>query len=140
MAMVRSITHFGENGSGLKMKLVANHLVSGQLCLLAEALTLGHKTGLPMDAMADYLFEGGIFEVMKTKGREMARRDYTPLFKTDLMAKDLRQVASLAESVHAPIPFSALAKQIFSGAQALGHGQDDQNAVLEVFTRLGGDG
>ena len=69
---------------------------------------------------------------------EMARRDFTPQFKTDLMAKDLRQVAALAESVHAPIPFSALAKQIFSGAQALGHGGDDMNAVLEVFTRLGG--
>ncbi len=80
MAMVRSITHFGENGSGLRMKLVANHLVSGQLCLLAEALTLGHKTGLPMDAMADYLFEGGVFEVIENqRTRNGAARLHPPV-------------------------------------------------------------
>ncbi len=137
-AVSRSITYVGPNGAGLRMKLIANHLVSGQLCLLAEGLTLGQKAGLDVEQLVEYLLGSAVSEIMRVKGREMGRKDYTPTFKVDLMAKDLRLVAAMAESVKAPIPFSALTKQVFTGTQALGHGSDDQNAVREYFERVAG--
>ena len=138
-AMTQSVTHFGPNGSGLRMKLVANHLVSGQVCLLSESLTLARKAGLDLGLVVEYLLQSPVGDTIKSKVRDVAQRNYPPAFKLDLMAKDLRQIAALAESVHAPIPFSALAKQIFTAGQALGRGGEDQTAVHEVYRRMAGD-
>lgn len=137
-AISRSITHFGPNGSGLRMKLVGNHMVSAQVCLLAEALTLGRRAGLGLEQMTAYLLQSPVVETIKVKVQAMARKDYAPAFKLDLMAKDLRLIALLAESAKAPIPISAQAKQIFTAAQALGRGEDDQIAVFEAYQRMAG--
>lgn len=138
-AMTQSVTHFGPNGSGLRMKLVANHLVSGQICVLAEALTLGRKAGLDMDLVARYLMQSPVVNTLSAKLPDMVKRNYPPAFKLDLMAKDLRQIAAMAEAVQAPVPFSALAKQIFTAGQVLGRGGEDQTAVHEVFRRMAGE-
>jgi len=138
-AMTRSVSHFGPNGSGLRMKLVANHLVSGQVCLLSEALTLARKAGLDMNLVVDYLLQSPVGDTIKAKVRDMTNRSYPPAFKLDLMAKDLRQIAALAESVRAPVPFSALAKQVFTAGQALGKGGEDQTAVHEVYRKMAGE-
>ena len=138
-AMTQSVTHFGPNGMGLRMKLVGNHLVSAQVCVLAEALTLARKAGLDLDLAVAYLLQSPVMDTIRSKIRDVAKRNYPPAFKLDLMAKDLRQIAAMAEAAHAPIPFSALAKQIFTAGQAIGRGGEDQTAVHEVYRRLAGD-
>ncbi len=135
VAMTQSVRHFGPNGSGLKMKMVSNLLVSTQLCVFAEGLTLGRKAGLDPEKMMEHILGSPVCEVIRSKGAHMARKDYEPTFRVDLMLKDLRLIGGLAESVRAPVHFASLARQVYTGTSALGLGAKDQNAILEYFER-----
>ena len=77
-------------------------------------------------------------KILEYKGDALAAKDYTPTFRTNLMLKDLRMIAAMAEDMKMPIPMSALTRQIYMSAAALGHGDVDQNAIIEVFERGGG--
>ncbi|MDA1001405.1 MAG: NAD(P)-dependent oxidoreductase [bacterium] len=134
-----SARHIGPNGYGLRMKLISNHLVSGMLCLFAEALTLGQKSGLAPEAILDYVLDSSIPPLFKIKGPTMVAKDYTPTFRVDLMKKDLRLIAAMAEAARAPVPLSSFVRQVYTGASAMGFGAQDQNAVYEYFLRAAGD-
>jgi 3-hydroxyisobutyrate dehydrogenase len=132
-----SLTHIGANGDGLKMKLVHNHIFAGSLAVLAEGLALGKKSGLDAGAVIDFLKGSAVPKILEYKGDALAKKDYTPTFRTNLMLKDLRMIAAMAEDLKMPIPLSALTRQVYLSAAAHGHGDDDQNAIIEFFERGG---
>ncbi|MDA1001404.1 MAG: NAD(P)-dependent oxidoreductase [bacterium] len=133
-----SVEYFGENGAGLKMKLVANLVFSGHLAVYAEGLSLAKKAGLDGVQVMELLRGSAIPKMLEYKGIPLAKKDYTPTFRTKLMVKDLRMIAAMAEDVKMPIPLSALTRQIYMAAMALGHDDVDQNAIVEFFERGGG--
>lgn len=137
-AVSESIHHFGPNGAGLHMKLVANQIVSVFLSVVSEGLTLGERAGLDPVQMMEYLKGASIPKILAIKGSALARRDYTPAFKVDLMRKDLRLISEMAEAATTPTPFAALARQVFIAASAMGFGEADQNAVRAFFDRSAG--
>ncbi len=137
-AVSESIHHFGPNGAGLHMKLVANQIVSVFLSVVSEGLNLGERSGLDPVKMMEYLKAASIPKILGIKGPALARRDYTPYFKVDLMRKDLRLISEMAEASKTPTPFAAMARQIFIAASAMGFGDEDQNAVREFFDKTAG--
>ena len=132
-----SVHYIGENGAGLKMKLVTNHVFSGHLAVFAEALSLGKKAGLNANTIMEFLKNSVIPKMLTYKGTPLAEKDYTPTFRTNLMLKDLRMITAMAEELKMPIPISAITRQIYMSAAALGHGDSDQNAILEFFEKSG---
>ena len=139
-AVSESINHFGPNGAGLHMKLVANQIVSVFLSVVSEGLTLGERSGLDPVEMMEYLKSASIPKILSIKGPALARRDYTPSFRIDLMRKDLRLISEMAETATTPTPFAALARQVFIATSAMGFGEVDQNAVREFFDKTAGLG
>lgn len=139
-AVSESVHRFGGNGAGLHMKLVANQIVSVFLSVVSEGLTLGERSGLNPVEMMDYLKSASIPKILDIKGPALARRDYTPYFKVDLMRKDLRLISEMADAATTPAPFAALARQVFIAASAMGFGEADQNAVREFFDKTAGLG
>ncbi len=139
-AVSESVHRFGGNGAGLRMKLVANQIVSVFLSVVSEGLTLGERAGLDPVEMMEYLKSASIPKILGIKGPALARRDYTPYFKVDLMRKDLRLVSEMADDATTPAPFAALARQVFVAASAMGFGEADQNAVREFFDKTAGLG
>ncbi len=137
-AIGKSVHHFGPNGAGLQMKLVTNHIFAIHLTAIAEGLTLGKKGGLDPARMVAFLQASVIPRILEYKAGPMIEKDYTPTFTVNLMLKDLRMIAALAEGAKAPIPLGSLARQAYMGAAALGHGERDQNAIVEVFERGAG--
>ena len=132
-----SVHHIGDNGAGLKMKLVTNHVFSGHLAVFAEALSLGKKAGLDANTIMEFLKNSVIPKMLTYKGTPLAEKDYTPTFRTNLMLKDLRMITAMAEDLNMPIPISAITRHIYMSAAALGHGDSDQNAILEFFDKSG---
>ncbi len=139
-AVSESVHHFGPNGAGLHMKLVANQIVSTFLSVVSEGLTLGERSGLDPVEMMEYLKSASIPKILGIKGPALARRDYEPYFKIDLMRKDLRLISEMAEAATTPTPFAALTRQVFIAASAMGFGEADQNAVREFFDKAAGLG
>jgi len=137
-AIGEDVHHFGPNGAGLQMKLVTNHIFSVHISAIAEALTLGNKSGLDPAAMAAFLKVSVIPKILAYKASPMIAKDYTPTFTVNLMLKDLRMIAAMADETKVPIPLCSLARQVYMGAAALGHGDSDQNAIIEHFEKGAG--
>ena len=137
-AVSESINHFGPNGAGLHMKLVANQIVSVFLSVVSEGLTLGERSGLDPVEMMDYLKNASIPKILAIKGSALASRDYTPFFRIDLMRK------TCASSPRWPRPRRRRrrsphwARQVFIATSAMGFGDVDQNAVREFFDKTAG--
>jgi len=132
------VHHFGLNGAGLQMKLVTNQIFAIHISAIAEALTLGTKSGLDPESMVSFLKASIIPKILDYKGSPMIAKDYTPTFTVNLMLKDLRMIAAMAEENKVPTPLCAIARQVYMGAAALGHGDDDQNAIMTYFEASAG--
>ncbi len=124
-----AVHHLGDNGAGLKMKLITNRLLTSHLVAIAEAILEAEEVGLDPTAAVDTLAAGAVPRLLDYKAPPMSRRDHTPLFTVDLMSKDLR----LAEAMAVPRPVGAASLRVMTDALEAGHGQADISAVIEVL-------
>lgn len=135
------LDYFGPNGSGLRMKLIANQLVSCQLCALAEGFTLGVKSGLDPDQMMEYLYSSTVFRVMSARGWGLRKKEYEPVkFALALMRKDLGLIGEFARSNGVPLPLTDAVQKAYQGAMDMGLGDLDQGVIREWFEREAGLG
>ena len=133
------LDYFGPNGSGLRMKLITNQLVSSQLCALAEGFTLGVKSGLDPDQMMEYLYSSTVFRVMNTRGWGLRKKEYEPVkFALALMHKDLGLIQEFGRANGAPLPVTDAVQKAYQGAIDLGLGDLDQGVIREWFEHEAG--
>ena len=126
------VLHVGEGGKGQLIKLINNSVAAANALAVAQALVLADAAGADLDATLEIMASGSAASTMLTlKGKPMAEHDYTPLFKTEHMLKDVR--LGLEEAQRAGVPFStdALARDALAAACARGHGQLDFASMIE---------
>lgn len=63
----------------------------------------------------------------------MADRDFEKQFPIDLLLKDLNLIAKAAEQQGVYLPQTAATREAVSGAQALGHGDEDMAAIIKLL-------
>src|SRR5437899_2592311 len=69
-------------------------------------------------------------------GPRMIKHDLKPGFTIDLQQKDLKIVLQTAEESNASLPAASLVHQLFTAAQAAGHGKDGTQALFTVLEKL----
>jgi 3-hydroxyisobutyrate dehydrogenase-like beta-hydroxyacid dehydrogenase len=138
-AMGRVIVHVGELGQGEMLKLINNALGAANAAALAEALVLARATGLDLDAFAEVVSSGsGASAQLETKADAMRAHDYTPLFKTAHMLKDVRLCLDEAQAAGMPFPAAAHARDLLAATIGRGHGAADYAAIVEAAEGLAG--
>jgi 3-hydroxyisobutyrate dehydrogenase len=135
--MGKTIVHCGPSGHGQLTKLVNQILVSVTLTGVAEALAFAAKNELDL-AKTISVVSGGAAKSwqLENLGPKMMAHDFRPGFMIDLMQKDLRLVMQSGQESGAPLVASALVHQLFSSAQAHGHGKDGTQAIYAVIEAL----
>ena len=68
----------------------------------------------------------------------MRRHDYTTLFKTEHMLKDVRLCLEEGRAAGVPFPSAAAAREALIGAMGRGHADEDFASLIEVFEGLAG--
>lgn len=130
--MGRLIVHVGELGQGQMLKLINNSLGAANAAALAEALVLASATGIDLDALVRVTSAGsGASAQLELKSGPMREHDFTALFKTAHMLKDVRLCLQEAESTGVPFPAAAHARDMLAAAVARGHGEEDYAAIIE---------
>ena len=66
----------------------------------------------------------------------MIAEDFRPGFMIDLMQKDMRLLMQSAEESSTSLPAASLLHQLFTAAQAAGHGRDGTQALFTVLEKL----
>jgi 3-hydroxyisobutyrate dehydrogenase-like beta-hydroxyacid dehydrogenase len=138
-AMGSLIVHVGELGQGEMLKLINNSLGAANAAALAEALLLARATGVDLDALVAVTMAGsGASAQMALKSTPMREHDYTTLFKTAHLLKDVRLCLEEAQAAGVPFPSAAHARNLLTATMGRGHGEQDYAAMIEAAEGLAG--
>jgi 3-hydroxyisobutyrate dehydrogenase/2-hydroxy-3-oxopropionate reductase len=132
------IPYVGDFGSGMRMKLVANHLVAILNVASGEAITLARRLGLDARQVWTLFASNPAVGngVLRLRGRFMVERRYRPAtMKVEIWQKDMRIIGAAARSAGAATPLFDACGPIYDAAMALGFGSADTASVCEVLAR-----
>jgi 3-hydroxyisobutyrate dehydrogenase len=121
-------------GAGTRLKLVANSWVLTVTEGAAETIALAEGLDLDPSLLFDAL-DGGTLDLpyLRMKGTAMIERDFEPMFRLELAAKDARLVAESAKRHDLELPMlSAIAERMTAGAEE--HGDKDMAATYLTST------
>jgi len=124
-AYCENIFHAGDLGSGHRLKLISNFLVTGTVALVAEAVVLARKTGINLKRLNEVIEAGPLANtLLRNVVPKAAEGLFDGLsFGLANAQKDLRYYVHLSEGAGVASPMGALAHQLFT--QAVAHGFDD---------------
>jgi 3-hydroxyisobutyrate dehydrogenase-like beta-hydroxyacid dehydrogenase len=133
------VVHVGELGQGEMLKLINNALGAANAAALAEAMLLARAADVDLDAFAEVVATGsGASAQLQLKSGPMREHDYTTLFKTAHLLKDVRLCLEEAQAAGVPFPAAAHARDLLSATMGRGHGDDDYAAMIEAAEGLAG--
>jgi 3-hydroxyisobutyrate dehydrogenase-like beta-hydroxyacid dehydrogenase len=129
-------THVGDVGSGQEMKVVNQALVGGTSVLLAEALTLARRLGLPLEKVPACL-EGGLADsvgLQKIWPRMAAEAFDPPTGRAAQLLKDLENVDALREAGGLDLPLlQAAVGQYRAYVKERGAGEAETFSITRLY-------
>ena len=133
----RTITLCGPNGAGQTVKACNQIQVALNLVGMAEALTLGTKTGVDPEIIIRVL-SGGYAQtrVMDVRGPRVIHGNFEPGFKSKFHYKDLNIIMQTGKDFGVPLPVTAVVRELFGAMLAAGRGDLDHSGILTVLEDL----
>lgn len=138
--LARDVRHVGPFGHGMKLKLVANLLVTIHNLAAAEALLLAERSGLDLRMTYDAIRSGaGNSRMFEVRGPLMIDGRYEPAtMKMDVYQKDLAIIMDHARDLGVPVPLMSAALPYYSAALAQGRHKEDTAALFAVLQQMTG--
>ena len=128
------VVHVGALGQGEMVKLINNAVAAANAATVGEALIVGQRTGVDLDALVEIMAKGsGGSAMLDLKAGPMRAHDYTTLFKLEHMLKDVRLCLEEGQAAAVPFAAAARARDVLVAALARGHGDDDFAALIEAL-------
>ena len=139
-AMARDVRYVGPYGTGIKLKFVANLLVTIHNLASAEALLLAEQSGLDLKMVYEAISNGaGTSRMFEVRGPLMIEGKYEPAtMKQEVYVKDLQLITDHARDMNCPVPLMAASLPYYFGAMAQGRGNEDTASIYEVLKGLAG--
>jgi len=138
-AMGSLVVHAGPLGHGQMVKLINNAVAAINAAVVGEALLVGKRADIDLDALTQVMAAGsGSSTMLELKAGPMRTHDYTTLFKLEHMLKDVRLCLEEGQAHGVPFPSAAYVREILTAAQGRGHGNDDFAALIEVLEGTAG--
>ena len=129
----------GDSGAGQVCKLCNQMVLGGTIAAVGEAFALARKAGVDPAKVRQALLGGfAASRVLEVHGERMLKSNYKPGFRTELFAKDLRNVAAATAENNAPAPVSAVVQQLVNALVAQGRGKNDYAELGKIVFELAG--
>jgi 3-hydroxyisobutyrate dehydrogenase-like beta-hydroxyacid dehydrogenase len=133
-AMGELIVHCGPMGQGQMVKLINNAVAAANATVVGQALLVGSRAGVDLDALVEVMASGaGGSTMLDLKAGPMRNHDYSTLFKLEHMLKDVRLCLEEGQALGVPFPSAAYAREILSAGMGRGHADDDFAALIDVL-------
>ncbi len=129
------IVRLGGQGTGATMKLVVNSVVHALNLAVSEALVLAEKAGVDRAAAYDVFATSAVAApFVQYKRESFVNPDHAPVaFALDLVAKDLRLIGDLADSVGARMPQRDVTAAVVDESVDRGYGGRDLSALAALL-------
>lgn len=137
-AFARDVRYVGPFGAGIKLKYIANLLVTIHNLAAAEAMLMAEQAGLDLQMVYDAVSSGaGSSRMFEVRGPMMVRDEYEPpTMKFDVYMKDISLIMDFARDVGCPTPLMAASVPYYVGALAQGRAKQDTAGVFAVLRSL----
>ena len=133
-AMGELLVHAGPVGDGQMIKLINNTVAAINTAAAGEALLVGRKAGVDLDALVTVMSAGsGGSAMLDLKHQAMRDRDYTTLFKLEHMKKDVGSVPRRGGAARRRPRVCEAAHELLDAADAVGLGEQDFAAMFEAL-------
>ena len=115
------VTHVGENGLALVMKIATNLKLAVQMLAFSEGVLLAEKSGIPRDIAVDVLTHSAIASPMvQYRGPFVLKMPEEAWFNVNMMQKDMLLALELGRKADVPLPTTATANEYLTAARAMG--------------------
>jgi 3-hydroxyisobutyrate dehydrogenase-like beta-hydroxyacid dehydrogenase len=136
----RTVTHVGDNGQGLTLKLAINISLATQMLAFSEGLLLAQRGGIDPELAARAMAGAAIGSPMlQARVPLVLDLPEQPWFSVRLMHKDIGLALDAARQSQVPAPAASTADDMLTAAEKLGYGNRDIAALFRVLAGVHAD-
>src|SRR5579863_8736224 len=133
------VTHVGENGLALVMKIATNLSLAVQMLAFSEGVLLAEKSGIPRDIAVDVLTHSAIGSPMvQYRGPHVLGMPEEVWFNVNMMQKDMLLALELGRQVDVPLPTSSVTNEMLTAARGMGFAEQDFAVLFHTLARMSG--
>jgi 3-hydroxyisobutyrate dehydrogenase-like beta-hydroxyacid dehydrogenase len=133
------VTHVGENGLALVMKIAINLCLPTQILAFAEGVLLAEKSGIPREKAVEALLNSVVASPMlQYRGPFVLKMPEEAWFNVNMMQKDMQLALELGRQVNVPLLTSSVSNEVLTAARAMGLAEEDFAIIYKVLERLSG--
>jgi 3-hydroxyisobutyrate dehydrogenase-like beta-hydroxyacid dehydrogenase len=129
----------GGPGTGLQAKLTQNLILANIMLAFEEGIVLSTKAGIAPELMLDILNNSAAKSgLIAFKAPYILDRNFTPLFSTKWMHKDVSMALDSGKRFGVALPLTGLTQQMFQAAISKGYADDDFCSTIKVLEEWAG--
>jgi 3-hydroxyisobutyrate dehydrogenase len=133
------VTHVGENGLALSMKIATNLNLAVQMLAFSESVLLAEKSGIARETAVDVLTHSAVASPMiQYRGPFVLRLPDEAWFDVNMMQKDMLLALEAGRQHDLPLPATAAANEFLTAARAMGFAKEDFAVIFQVLARMAG--
>jgi 3-hydroxyisobutyrate dehydrogenase-like beta-hydroxyacid dehydrogenase len=133
------VTHVGDNGLALAMKIGVNLQLQVQMMAFCEGVLLAEKSGISREVAVDVMIHSAIASPMIVyRGPFILQQPEEAWFDCNMMQKDMLLAMELGRKLNVPVPTTAIANEFLTAARGMGWEKKDFAVVFDVLARMSG--
>ena len=133
------VTHVGDNGLALVMKIATNLSLAVQMLAFSEAVLLAEKSGIARETAVDVLTHSAVASPMiQYRGPFVLKMPEEAWFNVNMMQKDMLLALELGRKVDVPMPTTAVSNEFLTAARGMGLVEKDFAVVFDVLAQMSG--
>jgi len=133
------VTHVGDNGLALSMKIAHNLSLAVQMLAFSEGVLLAEKSGIPRAVAVDVLTHSVMASPMvQYRGPFVLEMPAESWFDVNMMQKDLLLALEMGRRLDVPLPTTAVANEFLTAARGMGLASYDFAIVFRVLAQMAG--
>jgi len=133
------VTHVGDNGLALVMKIGTNLSLAVQMLAFSEGILLAEKSGIPREVAVDVLTNSAIASPMiKYRGPFVQKLPAEAWFNVNMMQKDMLLALELGRQLDVAMPTTAVTNEFLTAARGMGLVEEDFAVVFDVLAGMSG--
>ncbi len=133
------VTHVGDNGLALSIKIAHNLSLAVQMLAFSEGVLLAEKSGIPREIAVDVLTHSVIASPMvQYRGPFVLGLPDESWFDVNLMQKDLLLALEMGRRLDVPLPTTAVTNEFLTAARGMGLAKHDFAVIFKVLAQMAG--
>ncbi len=135
------VTHVGDNGLALSLKIAHNLSLAVQMLAFSEGVLLAEKSGIPRDVAVDVLTHSVIGSPMvQYRGPFVLKMPDEVWFDVNMMQKDMMLALEMGRRLDVPLPTTAVTNEFLTAARGMGLAKYDFAILFRVLAQMSGIG